>query len=160
MKGWLRYLVGAASAALAVATFAALAQGAAPVPNPCVLVSADTVGSTLGLKTTAAGKVSTRPDGSVKQSVCTYQDGATMIQLALSPHQQSGGSGGGVPGMKHATPSGLGPAASDFYDTEAKFAFANVDFTKGAIDVVVYDKGAIPNAHMVALARTVYKALP
>ena len=44
----------------------------------------------MGLKgVTLTGKLSTRPDGGVKQSVCTYTHGKTTIQIDLAPHQPS-----------------------------------------------------------------------
>jgi hypothetical protein len=133
---------------------------AAAVPNPCALVPAATVASTVGLKgVMLKGKLSTRPDNGVKQSLCTYKHGSTAIEILVAPHQQSGGSGG-PPGMKHVKVSGLGASATDFYDTNPKFAFANVAFTKGELDAGAYASGVIANAKIVALARVVYKALP
>jgi len=63
-------LFGGAAAMVAIMG-AAGALGAA-TPDPCSLVPGGTVAATLGLKgVTLAGKLSTRADGAVKQSVCT-----------------------------------------------------------------------------------------
>ncbi len=148
-------------AALAVLGIVGPTASAATVPNPCQLVSVATVASTIGLKgVPLAGKLSTRPDGRVTQSLCTFSHGGTTIEILIAPHQTSGGSGGGAPGMQTAKPSGLGSAASDYYDARLQYAFANVEFTKGAFDAGAYDHGTISNDRMVALARLLYNALP
>jgi hypothetical protein len=139
----------------------AAAASGATVPNPCTLVSASAVASSLGLEgAPLTGVLSKRADGPVKQSLCTYTHGTTKIQVQVAPHIPSGGSGGGVPGMKETTPAGLGSTAHEFYDTNPKFAFTNVQFTKGSFDAGVYDSGTIPNARIVALAKILYKSLP
>lgn len=162
MSGSARGSVCVASAALATAFFAvvALTASAATVPNPCKLVAPVTIASTLGLKdVTLKGTLSTRPDGAVKQSLCTFTQGTTKIEIMVAPHQTSGGSGG-PPGMKKLLPSGLGSAATDYYDTTPPYTFANVSFTKADIDASAYDSGTLPNNLVVNLARLVYKALP
>ena len=149
----------AAGACLAAAAWAVTAAGAA-VPNPCTVVASGTVATTMGLKgVTLSGKLTTRPDGRVKQSVCTYTVGKNTIQIDLAPHQQSGGSGG-PPGMVLLKLTGLGPGATYAYDTNPKFEFASVSFTKGAIDAGIYENGSLPRADVPALARILYKALP
>lgn len=156
---WL--VVGSAAVIAACLSVFAPTASATAVPNPCTIVPVATVASTLGLTgVSLKGKLSTRPDGRVRQSLCTFTHAATKIEILIAPHQPVGGSGGGLPGMVTATPSGLGSAAHDYYDTEPKYAFANVEFTKGSFDAGAYDSGPIPNSDMVALARLVYTALP
>jgi hypothetical protein len=150
------------TAAVALAAGAWAASGlAATVPNPCTVVSTATIASTLGVKgTVASGKLTTRPDGKVKQDVCTFSVAGTNLQIDDAPHQPVGGYGGGAPGMKSVTPTGLGSAARFFYDTKSGFTFSNVSFTKGNIDAGVYDSGSLPHGRVLALARLVYNALP
>jgi hypothetical protein len=147
-----------AAAAIAAAVVASGAAGAA-TPNPCSLVPGATVASTLGLKgVTLSGKLSTRPDGKVKQSVCTYTNGKTSVQIDVAPHQPSGGSGG-PPGMVRGVVSGLGPGAMFFYGTNPHFLFASVSFTKGGYDVGVYNNGTVPHQDVPLLAKLVYAAI-
>jgi hypothetical protein len=142
------------------AAWIASAASAATVPNPCKIVPAGTVVSAVGLKgVSLEGKISTRPDGLAKQTLCTFKHGAALLEIYVAPHQQSGGSGG-PPGMVIAKPSGLGSGATFAYDVNPKYAFANASFTKGALDAGVWDNGKFPSADILALARLVYKALP
>ena len=130
-------------------------------PNPCKLVPAATVASTLKLKGPAPnGTLTTRTDGPVKQDVCTFAIAGKQLQIDVAPHHGLGGSAGGVPGIKSAKPSGLGAGATMFYDTNPSFMFATVTFTRGTIDAVVYDNGKVESGDVLALARIVYKALP
>ncbi len=131
------------------------AIGAAKVPDPCTLVPAAKVLSTTGVK--VAGKLSTRPDGPVKQSLCTFKQGDIQLQIGLAPHQVSGGFGG-PPGMVIAHPSGIG-GGTFAYGTNAKFLFANASFTKSNLDVDVYDNGKLPRDKVLALARIVFASL-
>jgi len=149
------------TAAAVVAAVAAVAGASgAATPNPCTLVPAGTVASTVGLKgVTLTGKLSTRADGAVKQSVCTYAHGKATIQIDVAPHQTSGGSGG-PPGMVKGTVTGLGTGATFFYGTNPKFLFATVSFTKGGFDASVYNNGTVPHEDVPTLAKLVYKALP
>jgi hypothetical protein len=145
---------------LAVGVWAASGL-AATVPSPCTLVSTATIASTLGVKgTVASGKLTTRPDGKVKQDVCTFTVAGTQLQIDAAPHEPVGGSGGGAPGMKSVTPTGLGSAAEFFYDTRSGFQFASVSFTKGNIDAGVYEHGTLAHERVLALAKLVYNALP
>ena len=105
------------------------------------------------------GKLSTRPDGKVKQTLCTYTNGAATLEIGVSPHVPSGGSGG-PPGMVLTHPSGLGTGATFAYGTNPKYKFATALFTKGNIDALVYSNGTYANAGIVALAHLVYAALP
>jgi hypothetical protein len=154
----LRAATTLAAAVLAGATAAGALGGA--VPNPCTIVPSGTVASTVGLKgVSLVGKLSTRPDGAVKQSLCTFsRDGATL-EILIAPHQPSGGSGG-PPGMVMTKPSGLGAGATFAYDTNPKYLFANASFTKGSIDAGVWDNGKFPHGDVLELARKVYAALP
>jgi hypothetical protein len=137
---------------------AAAAASAAPVPNPCTIVSGSAIAPLFGGKA-IAGTRSTRPDGAVKQSVCTFTQGAVKLQILVSPHQPSGGFGG-PPGMVVTKPPGLGQGATFAYDTNPKYQFANATFTKGGFDGGVWDNGKLPNAAVLKLAKSVYAALP
>ena len=162
MSGSVRPRLVAAAAVLSAACLGVFATAAlaATVPNPCKLLSPATIASTVGLKgVTLTGILSTRPDGAVKQSLCTFTHGTTKIEIMVAPHQPSGGSGG-PPGMHKLLPSGLGSGATDYYDTTPPYTFANVSFTKGNLDATAYDSGTLPNDLVVELARLVYKALP
>ena len=153
-------LIGAAGAIASLcAAAAAGGAGAAAVPNPCTLVSPAVVSSTVGLSSTLSGKLSTRPDGKVKQSLCTFTHGAATLEIVVAPHQPSGGYGG-PPGMVMTHPSGLGTGATFAYGTNPRFLFANASFTKGSLDGGVYDNGKLPTADILSLAKIVYKALP
>jgi hypothetical protein len=146
-----------ATIGLAVTSFSAASP--VTVPNPCTLVSAATVAATVGLTgVTLTGKSSERPDGPVKQSVCSYTHGSTLIQILVAPHQPSGGSSG-PPGMKTGAARGLGTGAVNFYDTSPQYAFANISFTKAGLDGGARDTGTLPDSKILALARLVYKAL-
>ena len=57
-------------------------------------------------------------------------------------------------------PSGFGAGATFAYDTNPKYAFANMSFTKGGFDAGVYSNGKYPNADILALGRLMYKAIP
>lgn len=142
----------------ACAAPAAGAASAAPVPNPCTIVSASAIAPLFGGKA-IVGARSTRPDGAVKQSLCTFTQGAVKLQILVSPHQPSGGFGG-PPGMVVTKPAGLGVGATFAYDTNPKYQFANATFTKGALDAGVWDNGKLPNAAVLKLAKSVYAALP
>ena len=139
---------------------AVTAAGAASVPNPCTLVPAATLSSAVGLKgVVLKGKVSTRPDGAAKQTLCTFKHGAAVLEIYIAPHQPSGGSGG-PPGMVITKPAGLGVGATFAYDQNPKYEFANAAFTKGGFDAGVWDNGKLPAAEILGLARIVYKLLP
>src|SRR5438132_4050242 len=84
---------------------AVLAAGAVPsgsaatVPNPCNIVPTSVISSSVGFSGAALkGKVSTRPDGMFKQTLCTFTKGGAKLEIYIAPHQPSGGSGG-PPGM-------------------------------------------------------------
>jgi hypothetical protein len=150
-------------AVLAVAGASALVAGAAaggaPVPNPCKLLPGSTIAAAVGLKGTAlSGKLSKRPDGATKQTLCTFTHGAAKLQIYVAPHQASGGSGG-PPGMVVTKPAGLGAGATFAYDVNPKFAFANVFFTKHGLDAGVWDNGKFPKGKILSLGRKVYAAL-
>jgi hypothetical protein len=156
-----RRLVAASTACL-IASSGSVALGApaAAVPNPCTIIRAATIATTVGLKAvTLMGKLSTRADGKVHQTLCTYLHATTTITIILTPHQPSGGSGG-PPGMKKVAVSGLGSTATDYYDTNPRYIFANVSFTKAGIDATALANGPLANEAMVALAHVLYKALP
>jgi hypothetical protein len=154
----------ASGAALAVALGAAGSAIAAPavanVPNPCTILALPVVSSTVGLGgVTLHGVRSTRPDGRLTQALCTFTHGTAKLEIYVAPHQPSGGSGG-PPGMVITKPSGLGVGATFAYDANPHFSFANAFFSKGAFDAGVWDNGKLPNGDILALARSVYKALP
>ena len=149
----------AVSAVVAAAGWTAAAPGAAPVPNPCKVVPFSTISTSVGLQgASLVGKLSTRPDGTLKQTLCTFKHDAAALEIYVAPHQQSGGSGG-PPGMVLSKPTGLGAGATFAYDQDPKYEFANASFTKGAFDAGVWDNGKFPAADVLALARIVYKAL-
>ena len=99
MNGSTTWRIGAAATVAAVsALVVSLGALGAAVPNPCKLVPAATVASTLKLKGPApSGKLTTRADGAVKQDVCTFAIAGKQLQIDVAPHQVSGGSGGGAP---------------------------------------------------------------
>jgi hypothetical protein len=151
---WFGLLAGA------VALVFTAGASAAKVPNPCSLVPASEVTATMGVKgATLVGKLSTRPDGAVKQTLCTYTRGAATLEIQIAPHQTSGGYGG-PPGMVITHPSGFGAGDTFAYGTNPKFLFANMSFTKGGFDAGVYDNGKYANADVLALAHKVYAAIP
>jgi hypothetical protein len=153
-----RWLGAGAAAALMACLGATVAAGA--VSNPCKVIPARTVAATVGLEGVALhGKLTTRPDGKVKQSVCTYTHGDVTLQIDLAPHQPIGGSGGLPPGTKSSTPSGLG-GGRFFSNTSPASAFASASFTKGALDGFVYSNGKLRPSRVLALARLVYTSLP
>jgi hypothetical protein len=143
-----------------VALVFASGASAATVPNPCTLLAASEVNATVGVKgATLVGKLSTRPDNLVKLTICTYTRGAATLQIEIAPHQTSGGYGG-PPGMVITHPSGFGAGDIFASDTNPKFPFANMSFTKGSFDAGVYSNGKYPKAEILALSRKVYAALP
>jgi hypothetical protein len=156
MKPGARRGIGLGVACAAAASTLAGTAAGAKTPNPCTLVPIGTLGSTVGL--TSPGKLSTRPDGRVKQTLCTFTKGATMLEIYVALHQPSGGSGG-PPGMVISRPAGIG-GGTFATDSNPKFAFANAFFTKGKLDAGVWDNGKVPAAKVLALARIVYKDLP
>ena len=79
---------GVLGAVAAPAGLAAAAANTAPVPNPCTIVSRSA--ALFGGKA-IAGTRSTRPDGSVKPSLCTFSRCAVKLQVFVFSHQQSGG---------------------------------------------------------------------
>jgi hypothetical protein len=131
---------------------------AAAVPNPCTLVPSAAIASAFGGTAAPSGARSTRPDGKVSQTLCTFSKGDAKLQIMIAPHQVSGGSGG-APGMVVTHPSRLGSSGAFYYDTNPHFAFGNVSFTKAGLDVSVYDNGKLANAAMLALGRKVYAAI-
>ena len=154
-----RALLGGAAAVLASAAGWTVGAAAAPVPNPCSILPASTISSAVGLEgVSLTGALSTRPDGPVRQSLCTYKHGAAELEIFIGPHVQSGGSGG-PPGWVNKKPSGLGPDGGFAYDLNPKYLFANAYFTKGGFDGGVWDNGKLPNASILSLARKVYAAL-
>jgi hypothetical protein len=150
---------GAFAGALALAVGLTAGASAAKVPNPCTVVSASTVSSAVGDKgAMLVGKLSTRPGGLVKQTLCTYTQGAATLQIIIAPHVQSGGSGG-PPGMVLTHPSGFGAGDSFAYGTNPHFLFATMSFTKAGLDGTVYSNGKYPRDDILALARRVYAAI-
>ncbi len=159
MSGARAYVASGVAAAVLAAGWAVGAVAAGAVPNPCTIVSVSAVSSAAGLKGVVLhGSRSTRPDGAVKQSICTFKHGPATLEIYIAPHQPSGGSGG-PPGMVLTRPAGLGSGASFAYDLNPKFQFANVSFTKSGFDAGVWDNGKYPSGDVLALARLVYKAL-
>jgi hypothetical protein len=160
MTGKTGWCAGAALAAVTAAGVVAASALGGTVPDPCTLVPGGTVATTVGLKgVTLVGKVSTRPDNAVKQTLCTFTRGAAKLEILVAPHQPSGGFGG-PPGMVVTKPAGLGTGAMFVYDLNPQYAFASASFTKGAIDGGVWDNGKFPHADVLALAHQVYAALP
>lgn len=152
--------MGAAIVIGAAAILVAGAGAAPVVPNPCTLVPGSKIASSVGLSgMTLTGVKTTRPDGAVKQSLCTFKHGKAVLEIYISPHQVPGGSGG-PPGMVFSKPSGLGAGATFVYDLNPKYEFANAYFTKGSFDAGVWDNGSFPKGDVLALAHTVYAALP
>jgi hypothetical protein len=133
------------------------AAGAPKVPDPCTLVPAGTIASTVGVS--GAGKLSTRPDNGVKDTLCTIVQGAAKLEISVSPHHGVGGYGG-VPGMVLKHIDGLGPNATYAYDLNPKYKFADVTFSNGTFDGDVWNNGSAAPAHVLAVARILYKSLP
>jgi hypothetical protein len=76
---------------LAAATSFTAGAGATGVLNPCSLVPASKVASSVGLSgVVLTGTRSTRSDGAVKQTVCTFKHGDAQLEIYVSPHQASG----------------------------------------------------------------------
>jgi hypothetical protein len=151
-------VIGVLGAAAVLAGLLAAAADAAAVPNPCAIVPGSAIAPLFG-GSAPTGKRSTRPDGAVKQSLCTFTRAGAELQIYVSPHQASGGSGG-PPGMVITKPAGLGPAATFVYDLNPKYEFANAYFTKGAFDAGVWNNGKLPKGDILSLAKQVYAALP
>ena len=153
-----RIVAGTAALAAVVAPAAGAARTA--VPNPCRVVPGATISTAFGSKgASIAGVTTTRPDGAVKQSVCTFNHAGDVLTIYLSPHQPVNGSGG-PPGMVLTKPAGLGTGASFAYDLNPAFRFTNITFTRGALDAGVHDNGKLPHQNMLALAKAIYSALP
>ena len=157
LLGWSRASVAVGVAA--VSGWIVVGASAATVPNPCTILPGSTISGTVGLKgVTLQGKVSTRPDGPVKQSLCTFKHAGATLEIMIAPHEASGGSGG-PPGMVITKPSGLGTGATFVHDENPAYTFANAYFTKGNFDAGVWDNGKLPNADILTLARKLYAQL-
>jgi hypothetical protein len=152
------HVIGVLGAGAVLAGLLAAVAPAAAVPNPCTIVPGSAIAPLFG-GTAPTGKRSTRPDGLLKQSLCTFSRAGAKLQIYVSPHQASGGSGG-PPGTVVTKPTGLGPAATFAYDLNPKYEFANAYFTKGAFDAGVWNNGKLPKGDILSLARRVYAALP
>ena len=148
-------VVGAVTALFATS---ALTAGAASIasPNPCKAVAAGVITTALG--GAATGKLTSQNANGSKLSICTYTRGVVKLEVEIGPKAIASGGFGGPPGMKIKADAALGPDGKLFYDTSAKYEFANATFTKGSFFGEVWSN-KLPIAKVIPVAKSLYAAL-